>query len=83
MEIDDEIEPKKVKKIRKVKKTKTYMNEKRYMVTQDELVDEEYYSDKKEKPITKHHNSTMHQPLQPKKSKKIVNGQSTLFSFLK
>ena len=59
------------------------MNEKRYMVTQDELVDEEYYSDKKEKPITKHHNSTMHQPSQPKKSKKIVNGQSTLFTFLK
>ena len=83
MEIDEHIvEPKKVKKIRKVKKTKTYMNEKGYMVTQDEWVDEEYYSDEKEKPITKHHN-TMQQPSQPKKGKKVAHGQSTLLAFLK
>lgn len=51
------------------------------MVTQDEWVDEEYYSDEKEKPITKHHNYTMHQPSQPKKAKKVTHEQKTNFPF--
>ena len=84
MEIEEEIvEPRKVKKIRKVKKTNTYMNEKGYMVTQDEWVDEEYYSDEKEKPITKRHNNGIQQPSQPKKAKKVAQGQSSLLSFFK
>ena len=84
MEIEEEIvEPRKVKKIRKVKKTNTYMNDKGYMVTQDEWVDEEYYSDEKEKPITKRHNNAIQQPSQPKKAKKVAQGQSSLLSFFK
>ena len=67
--------------IRKLKKSKTYLNDKGYMVTQDEWVDEEYYSDEKEKPITKHHNYTMHQPSQPKKAKKVTHEQKTNFPF--
>ena len=85
MEIDSEpqIIPKKVKKIRKVQKTKTYMNESGYMVTKDEWVDEEYFSD--EKPETKHRApiNTYHAPQPQKKAKKVAAGQSSIFSFFK
>lgn len=85
MEIDTEpqIIPKKVKKIRKVKKTQTYMNESGYMVTKDEWVDEEYFSD--EKPETKHRPPTnnYHAPQPQKKAKKVAPGQSSIYSFFK
>ena len=73
-------EPKKIKKIRKVKKTKTYFNEEGYMVTKDEEVEEEYWSDEKpEKKIVKH-NYVSHDNKNNKK-KKTNKGQTTISSF--
>ena len=73
-------EPKKVKKIRKVKKTRTYFNEEGYMVTKDEEVEEEYWSDEKpEKKVVKH-NYVSHDNKNNKK-KKTNKGQTTISSF--
>ena len=59
------------------------MNESGYMVTKDEWVDEEYFSD--EKPETKHRTpiNTYHAPQPQKKAKKVAAGQSSIFSFFK
>ena len=74
-------EPKKVKKTRKVKKTKTYFNEEGYMVTKDEEVEEEYWSDEKpEKKVAK--NNFVNHESKPNKNKKKTNkGQTTISSF--
>ena len=73
-------EPKKVKKIRKVKKTRTYFNEEGYMVTKDEEVEEEYWSDEKpEKKVVKH-DYVSHDNKNNKK-KKTNKGQMTISSF--
>ena len=73
-------EPKKVKKIRKIKKTKTYFNEEGYMITKDEEVEEEYWSDEKpEKKVVKH-NYVSHENKNNKK-KKTNKGQTTISSF--
>ena len=46
-ETEEKKEPKKIRKIRKVKVTRQYMDEKGYLVTKDEEVEEEYWSDEK------------------------------------
>ena len=80
-ETEERKEPKKVKKIRKVKLTRNYMNEKGYMVTKDEEVEEEYWSDEKpEKKIVK--NNLIKQDVKPNKNKKKAGkGQRTMDSF--
>jgi hypothetical protein len=83
--LPSDLPPKKVKKVRKVKQTSTYMDEKNYLVTKDEFVDEEYWTDEKSKPIqiqpaiiTTNNNSK--QPAK-KNNKKIAPGQSSIQSF--
>ena len=79
--IEEKKEPKKVLKTRKVKITKRYMNEKGYMITKDEEVEEEYLSDEKpEKKIVR--NNLIHQDYKQNKNKKKPNkGQTTMDSF--
>ena len=79
--IEEKKEPKKVLKTRKVKITKRYMNEKGYMITKDEEVEEEYLSDEKpEKKIVR--NNLVHQEYKQNKNKKKPNkGQTTMDSF--
>lgn len=74
-------EPKKVKKIRKVKATKTYMDDNGYLVTKEEEVEEEYWSDEKpEKKVVRNYV----QESKPNKNKKKTNkGQTTISSFFK
>ena len=74
-------ERKKVIKTRKVKQTNTYMDQDGYMVTKDQLVDEEYetYEDEIEKKPAFH---PQIQPNQPqKKNKKVQKGQTSLFNY--
>ena len=82
-ETEEKKEPKKVRKIRKVKVTRQYMDEKGYMVTKDEEVEEEYWSDEKpEKKIVK--NNFVKQDAKPNKNKKKAGkGQWTMDSFFK
>ena len=79
--IEEKKEPKKILKTRKVKITKRYMNDKGYMITKDEEVEEEYYSDEKpEKKIVR--NNIVHQDIKQNKNKKKPNkGQTTMDSF--
>jgi len=79
--IEDTSGVKKVKKIRKVKKTNTYYQN-NYLVTKDEEIEEEYWTDEKVKPLP------IHQPFifdnknkKPTGNKKVANGQSSLHSF--
>ena len=74
-------ERKKVIKTRKVKQTNTFIDKDGYMVTKDELVDEEYetYEDEVEKKPVFH---PQIQPNQPqKKNKKVQKGQTSLFNY--
>ena len=74
-------ERKKVIKTRKVKQTNTFIDKDGYMVTKDELVDEEYetYEDEVEKKPAFH---PQIQPNQPqKKNKKVQKGQTSLFNY--
>jgi len=71
---------KKVKKIRKVKKTNTYVDEKGYLHTRDEWVDEEYWSDEKKKPISNQASLIDNKNKKPG-NKKVAAGQSSLHSF--
>ena len=82
-ETEEKREPKKIKKIRKVKVTRQYMDEKGYLVTKDEEVEEEYWSDEKpEKKIVK--NNFVRQDVKPNKNKKKAGkGQWTMDSFFK
>ena len=82
-ETEEKKEPKKIRKIRKVKVTRQYMDEKGYMVTKDEEVEEEYWSDEKpEKKIVK--NNFVKQDVKPNKNKKKAGkGQWTMDSFFK
>ena len=74
-------EPRKIKKTRKVKKTKTYFNEEGYMVTKDEEVEEEYWSDEKpEKKVVKN-NYVNQESKANKNKKKTKKGQTTISSF--
>ena len=78
---DQPKERKKVIKTRKVKQTNTYMDQDGYMVTKDQLVDEEYetYEDEIEKKPAFH---PQIQPNQPqKKNKKVQKGQTSLFNY--
>lgn len=75
-------EPKKVKKIRKVKATRTYTNNEGYLVTKEEEIEEEYWSD--EKPEKKVVRNFINQESKPNKNKKKANkGQTTINSFFK
>jgi len=80
-ETEEKKEPKKIRKIRKVKVTRQYMDEKGYLVTKDEEVEEEYWSDEKpEKKIVK--NNFAKQDVKPNKNKKKAGkGQWTMDSF--
>ena len=80
-ETEEKKEPKKIRKIRKVKVTRQYMDEKGYLVTKDEEVEEEYWSDEKpEKKIVK--NNFVKQDVKPNKNKKkTAKGQWTMDSF--
>lgn len=80
-ETEDKKEPKKIRKTRKVKMTKRYMNEKGYLITKDEEVEEEYWSDEKpEKKIIR--NNNIKQDIKPNKNKKKAGkGQWTMDSF--
>ena len=82
-ETEEKREPKKIKKIRKVKVTRQYMDEQGYLVTKDEEVEEEYWSDEKpEKKIVK--NNFVRQDVKPNKNKKKAGkGQWTMDSFFK
>ena len=74
-------ERKKVIKTRKFKQTNTFIDKDGYMVTKDELVDEEYetYEDEVEKKPVFH---PQIQPNQPqKKNKKVQKGQTSLFNY--
>ena len=75
-------EPRKIKKIRKVKQTKNYMDENGYLVTKEEEVEEEYWSDEKpEKKVVKNY---VNQESKPNKNKKKTNkGQTTINFFFK
>ena len=78
---DQPKERKKVIKTRKVKQTNTFMDKDGYMVTKDQLVDEEYetYEDEIEKKPVFH---PQIQPNQPqKKNKKVQKGQTSLFNY--
>ena len=78
---DQPKERKKVIKTRKVKQTNTFIDKDGYMVTKDELVDEEYetYEDEVEKKPAFH---PQIQPNQPqKKNKKVQKGQTSLFNY--
>ena len=79
--IEEKKEPKKVLKTRKVKITKRYMNEKGYMITKDEEVEEEYLSDEKpEKKIVR--DNLVHQDYKQNNNKKKPNKvQTTMDSF--
>ena len=74
-------ERKKVIKTRKVKQTNTYMDQDGYMVTKDQLVDEEYetYEDEIEKKPAFHPQIQLNQP--QKKNKKVQKGQTSLFNY--
>lgn len=80
-EREEKKEPRKVKKTRKVKMTRQYQDEKGYLVTKDEEVEEEYWSDEKpEKKIVK--NNIIKQDIkQNKNKKKVGKGQWTMDSF--
>ena len=80
-ETEEKKEPKKVRKVRKVKVTRQYMDEQGYLVTKDEEVEEEYWSDEKpEKKIVK--NNFVKQDVKPNKNKKKAGkGQWTMDSF--
>jgi len=58
------------------------VNEEGYLVTKDEMVEEEFYEDVKKNKNINNINQNI-KPVQPqKKSKKLPTGQTSLFSFL-
>ncbi len=79
-ESNDETE--KVLRTRKVKKTTTNINEDGYLVTKDEMIEEQFYENVKKNKNQHTNNNVSH--IQPqKKSKKLPNGQTSLLSFIK
>ena len=82
MKEDNNEEFEKVLRKKKVKKTVTMVNEEGYLVTKDEIVEEEFYEDVKKNKNINNINQNI-KPVQPqKKSKKLPTGQTSLFSFL-
>ena len=80
-ENEEKKEPKKVLKKKKVKVTRQYMDEKGYLVTKDEEVEEEYWSDEKPEKKIVRNNLIKQDAKQNKNKKKAGKGQWTMDSF--
>ena len=80
-ENEEKKEPKKVLKKKKVKVTRQYMDEKGYLVTKDEEVEEEYWSDEKPEKKIVRNNFIKQDAKQNKNKKKAGKGQWTMDSF--
>ena len=75
-------ETEKVLRTKKVKKTTTNINEDGYLIIKDEMVEEKFYEDVK-KNKNQHLNNNITHIHPQKKSKKLPNGQTSLFAFMK
>ena len=82
VEMKDESQPKKVRRVRYVKKTKQFLDDDGYMVTKEIMEEEEFWEDEKPKnKIIKSNNLIGDKKEVKKNNKKLAKGQTSINAF--